>query len=75
MQEMEVNKKHVILGVELTEVAFAFYKLGTYMYVRILCLQFCIYKAVNYNIKSDKESSRQSKEEAIMAKEPLHTEP
>jgi hypothetical protein len=69
MQEIKVNNKHNLIVVELTRGCMRLLPIG-YLYGFGVCME----KAVNHNIKPDNKSSRESKVEAIIAREPLLTE-
>lgn len=65
MQEIKVNNKHNLIVVELTRGCMRLLPIG-YLYGFGVCME----KAVNHNIKPDNKSSRESKVEAIIAREP-----
>jgi hypothetical protein len=69
MQEIKVDKKHILLDVELTRGCRRLLPIG-YLYGFGVSME----KAVNHNINPDNKSSRESKVEAIIAREPLLTE-
>jgi hypothetical protein len=69
MQEIKVNNKHNLIVVELTRGCMRLLPIG-YLYGFGVCME----KAVNHNIKPDNKLSRESKVEAIIAREPLLTE-